>query len=140
MRRKSRRETPAPFWLANSRDGAGGSYYCLGRRDEAELKTYFKRLGSAFSAVRELLCPDSIVVQLVAFSDPDWQLRAYLEKMHDAGFAELRPVCNTDCLVHGRVWRQVPGRKWYAKQRGHIPASKEVLLFHRLSGTASSPG
>jgi len=128
-----RRETPAPFWLANSRDGAGAAHYCLGRRDEAELSTYYRRLGNAFSSVRELLSPSSIVVQLVAFSKPEWQLPAYLQKMQDAGFVELTPVCNKDYLTQGRLWRQVPGRKWYAKQRGQIPASKEVLLVHRLA-------
>ena len=63
-----RKETPAPFWLANSRDGAGEAYYCLGRRHEPDLKTYFDRLGKAFSSVRGLVDKNSLVVQLVAFS------------------------------------------------------------------------
>jgi hypothetical protein len=126
-----RRETPAPFWLADSRDGSGASYYCLGRRDEAQLKTYFERLGKAFSSVRGLVGPGSIVVQLVAFSRPEWQLPAYLRSMEEAGFSEVKPVCRKEYLVDGRVWRQVPGRKWYAKNRGEIPASKEVMLLHR---------
>jgi DNA modification methylase len=128
-----REETPAPFWLANSRDGAGASYYCLGSRDEPELKTYFERLYRAFSSVRGLLGPESRVVQLVAFSRPEWQLPAYLRKMAEAGFTELMPLCDVKYLFEGRVWRQVPGRKWYAKNRGEIPASKEVVLFHRIS-------
>ncbi len=48
-----RKETPAPFWLANSRNGDGEAHYCLGRRGESDLKTYFKRLGDAFSSVRD---------------------------------------------------------------------------------------
>jgi hypothetical protein len=130
---RGRRETPAPFWLANSRDGAGEPYYCLGRRDEPELKTYFERLCRAFASVSGLLDARSTVVQLVAFSQPEWQLPAYLGKMAEAGYRELTPLCDHGCLFEGRVWRQVPGRKWYAKNRGEIPASKEVMLFHRIS-------
>jgi DNA modification methylase len=126
-----RTETPAPFWLANSRDGAGGNYYCLGSRKEPGLKTYFDRLGKAFSSVRGLVGPDSVVVQLVAFSRPESQLPAYLQRMEEAGFVELKPICDDDYLINGRIWRQVPGRKWYAKNRGEIPASKEVMLLHR---------
>jgi len=69
-----RKETPAPFWLANQRDGAGESHYLLGPRDEDELVTYYARLKSVFSSVRSLLDENSIVVQLVAFSDPTWKL------------------------------------------------------------------
>ncbi|MDW8310997.1 MAG: DNA methyltransferase, partial [Verrucomicrobiales bacterium] len=64
-----RKETPAPFWLANQRDGAGESHYLLGPRDECGLATYYARLRAVFSSVRALLDKNSIVVQLVAFSD-----------------------------------------------------------------------
>jgi DNA modification methylase len=130
---QGRKETPAPFWLANSSDGAGEAYYCLGRRSEPELKTYFDRLGKAFSSIRELVAKKSVIAQLVAFSQPDWQLPAFLHKMNEAGFTELRPVCDTKHLMGGRIWRQVPGRKWYANQKGKISASEEVLLLHRPS-------
>jgi len=126
-----RRETPAPFWLADCRDGAGEAYYCLGRRDQSELRTYFARLGKAFSAVRNLVDEESLVVQLVAFAAPDWQLPAYLQKMEEAGFMELRAACSAEHLFEGRVWRNVPGRKWYAKHKGKTTSSQEVLLMHR---------
>jgi hypothetical protein len=126
-----RKETPAPFWLANSRDGAGEAFYCLGRRDEPKLKTYFNRLGKSFSSIKALVGKDSIVAQLVAFSEPGWQLPAYLQKMDEAGFDELRPICDKDFLFEGRIWRQVPGRKWYANRNGKTSSSKEVLLLHR---------
>jgi DNA modification methylase len=128
---QGRKETPAPFWLANSRDGAGEAHYCLGRRSEPELKTYFDRLGKAFSSVRGLLGNKSVVAQLVAFSDPGWQLPEFLKKMSEAGFTELRPLCDEIHLTSGRIWRHVPGRKWYANQKGKLSASKEVLLLHR---------
>jgi len=129
-----RKETPAPFWLANSRDGAGEAHYCLGRRQEPKLTTYFDRLGRAFSSIRGLVGKNSLVAQLVAFSEADWQLPEYLRTMEEAGFAEMRPVCDSKHLFEGRIWRQVPGRKWYANQKGKIGGSREVLLLHRPSG------
>jgi len=126
-----RKETPAPFWLANARDGAGEAYYGLGRRDEPDLRRYFERLAGVFSSVRRLLRPDSIVAQLVAFSKPEWQLPAFLKKMEEAGFVELQPVCNPSQLFETRIWRNVPGRKWYAENKGRTASSHEVLLLHR---------
>jgi DNA modification methylase len=128
-----RKETPAPFWLANQRDGAGESHYLLGPRDEDELVTYYTRLKSVFSSVRSLLDENSIVVQLVAFSDPTWQLKTYLETMEAAGFVEAEADCTAAAKVRGRIWREVPGRKWYANKRGEIPASKEVMLLHQVA-------
>jgi len=128
-----RKETPAPFWLANGRDGAGEAHYCLGRRDEPKLETYFNRLKTAFSSIRGLVGKRSIVAQLVAFSQPDWQLDAYLKAMNDAGFTELAPHCAKSHLFRSRLWRKVPGRKWYASQKGDTASSEEVLLFHRIS-------
>ena len=126
-----RKETPAPFWLANQRDGAGESFYTLGRRDEDGLGTYFERLKAVFASVRSLLSEDAQVFQLVAFADPSWQLPAFLKAMSEAGFSEILVEGNRDCIIGGRVWRQVPGRKWYANKQGETPASKEVLLVHR---------
>jgi len=128
-----RKETPAPFWLANQRDGAGESFYALGRRDEPGLGVYFDRLKEVFTSVRSLLSEDAQVFQLVAFSNPAWQLPAFLEAMDGAGFVETLVEANHECVVGGRVWRQVPGRKWYANKRGDIPASKEVLLIHKAT-------
>lgn len=126
-----RRETSALFWLANQRDGEGEAFYLLGPRRQPELKTYFARLKAVFASVRSLLAADALVVQLVAFSDPNWQLGAYLRAMDAAGYRELTVDCDSEFVTNGRIWRQVPGRKWYATKQGKIPASKEVLLLHR---------
>ncbi len=128
-----RKETPVPFWLANQLDGAGESHYLLGPRDEDELTTYYSRLLSVFSSIKSLLDKDSLVVQLVAFSDPEWQLPAYLETMKKAGFAEVKADCRTKNKIEGRIWREVPGRKWYANKQGDISPSKEVMLLHKLA-------
>jgi DNA modification methylase len=126
-----RKETPAPFWLANQRDGAGESFYALGRRDEPSLGTYFDRLKAVFTSVRSLLSEDALVFQLVAFANPTWQLPTFLRAMEEAGYSEMLVEANHECVVGGRIWRQVPGRKWYANKRGDISASKEVMLVHK---------
>lgn len=130
-----RRETPLPFWLAASREGAGESYYCLGRRSEPALATYFRRLKGAFDSLRKLLAKDALLFQLVAFSKPEWQLPRYLETMMMAGYRELLPECHGAHLSDdGRIWRNVPGRKWYANANGRTSANKEVLLIHTPVG------
>jgi hypothetical protein len=128
-----RKETPAPFWLANQRDGAGASFYGLGPRAEKHLTTYFRRLRSSFSSLASVLSKGTIVAQLVAFPKPDWQLAEYLLAMREAGFTELEPRCSKSNLRNGRLWRDVPGRKWYANRRGNFGAGSEVLLLHTLS-------
>jgi hypothetical protein len=125
-----RKETPAPFWIANSLDGNGLSYYTFGDRKQPGLKNYFQTALDVFSSLGRIAGPETMVVQMVAFSDPTWQLPRYLETMEEAGLREvqLAAIANND---DGRVWRTVPNRKWYADQRGEIAASKEVVLFHR---------
>lgn len=125
-----RKETPAPFWIANSLDGNGLSYYTFGDRKQPGLKNYFQTARDAFSSVAHIAGRDTMVVQMVAFSNPTWQLPLYLETMNETGFREVMfsAIANGD---DGRVWRSVPNRKWYANQRGSISASKEVVLFHR---------
>ncbi|MDW8309221.1 MAG: hypothetical protein RMK20_07590, partial [Verrucomicrobiales bacterium] len=62
-----------------------------------------------------------------------WQLEAYLNAMQDAGFVEVEADCDPAVKIGGRIWRDVPGRKWYACKQGEIPASKEVMLLHKLA-------
>lgn len=131
-----RKETPAPFWLTNQRDGAGASFYMLGSRKQIGLQNYFSRLQAVFASVRLLLSDDALVFQLVAFSKPSWQLPSFLHAMEKAGFTEVSVDSRADCVVDGRVWRHVPGRKWYAIKKGKI---QEVLLIHRpLAVTAKA--
>jgi hypothetical protein len=70
------------------------------------------------------------IVQMVAFSDASWQLPRYLETMEEAGLQEMfLPALNGE--RDGRLWRSVPGRRWYSDQRGETPGSKEVVLLHQ---------
>ena len=131
-----RKETPAPFWIANKLDGAGLSHYTMGDRKNPGLRTYFENMQGAFNSISTCLTRNTIVVQMVAFSDPDIYLPRYLEMMEEAGFAEhfIRHIHSPD----GRLWRTVPSRRWYADQRGKTSASQEVVLFHRLADSRAS--
>jgi len=126
---KGRRETPAPYWLAERRDGNGAAYYTFGDRKRKDTETYLGFLKDSFSSIASLLDRESVVIQLVAFSDQRIQLPVYLEAMEDAGFEEAE----LDGFVKpkNRIWRTVPNRKWYADFKGKLSASREVLLIHR---------
>ncbi|HEY1580523.1 MAG TPA: DNA methyltransferase [Terracidiphilus sp.] len=129
---QGRRETPAPFWIAGTLDGCGSSFYTFGDRKQRDLTNYYDQAKAAFRSIASIGDLDTTVVQLVAFSDPTWQLPKYLEMMREAGFAELKFKESSDAPDH-RLWRSVPNRKWYATQKGEIGASKEVVLFHKLT-------
>jgi DNA methylase len=125
-----RKEAPLPFMIANKLDGAGSSYYTMGDRKYPELKTYFDSIRTTMSSIAALADQSTVVVQMVAFSDMHWQLPRYIEAMEDAGFTELfLPTLSGQ--ADGRLWRSVPGRRWYSDQRGATPGSHEVVLIHR---------
>ena len=83
-----RRETPAPYWIADVQDGQKESYYTMGGRSTAGLDNYFAGLSAAFMNIRQIIAQDAKVVQLVAFSNAASQLPRYLEAMAAAGFEE----------------------------------------------------
>jgi hypothetical protein len=106
-----RKEAPLPFMIANKLDGAFSSFYTMGDRKYPQLKTYFDNILAAMSSVAALADRRTIVVQMVAFSEPRWQLPRYLETMEEAGLTEVF----LPALAHerdGRLWRSVPGRRW----------------------------
>jgi len=125
-----RRETPAPFWIANSLDGSGLSYYTFGDRKRLGLTTYFDTTRATFGSLARIADGSTLFVQMLAFSDASWQLPEYLAALRSAGLEDvsMHDFANSD---DGRLWRSVPNRKWYADQRGSGGAGKEVVLFHR---------
>jgi DNA modification methylase len=129
---QGRKETSAPYWISGCMDGSGASYYTFGDRKQKNLMNYFNKTRNAFESVCKLLNKSSLVVQMVAFSDPSWQLPKYLETLAMAGLQEvfMNEISNN---ADGRIWRTVPNRKWYADKKGKIPSSKEVVFFHRLT-------
>lgn len=123
-----RRETPVPYWLADLRDGHGESFYTLGGRSEKGLQNYFSRLTETFQVLRQIIDPDALVVQLVAFSNPNAHLPAFLAAMMSAGYEEINPFGGS---ISERPLRKVPNRKWYTQLAANQFASNEILLFHR---------
>ncbi len=122
-----RRETPAPYWLIGSPDGHGAAHYTLGSRSVLGLENYFQTIVAAYRSVRALLHPDALVVQLIAFSDPDRQLPAFLDAMQLAGFREETAIAGD----RAAMWRDVPNRKWYYRVGAVSGTARELLLFHR---------
>ncbi len=122
---QGRKETPAPFWIANSLDGHGLSHYAMGGRQEKGLETYFANILKSFSSIRKVCSKETLIVQMVAFSDITWQLPKYLDVMALAGFEEVQ-------ISDDRIWRQVPSRKWYAEIKDSVDSANEVVLFHKL--------
>lgn len=116
---RSRRETAAPYWISNTRDGLGPSYYMMGSRSPSGEADYFCRLLVAFRRIRPLMAKNGAVVQLVAFNRPTTQLPLFLNAMQAAGF-----VLGADMMT-----REVANRRWYARglQSG---GSQEILLVH----------
>jgi hypothetical protein len=119
-----RRETPAPYWLSNCRDGQGNAYYNFADRRASAEKDYFAESLRTLQGVRAVVREGAVMAQLVAFGNPRRHLPKYLLNMEAAGFRELR--------LEGRrrIWRDVPSRRWHATLKGRLNASREVLLLH----------
>jgi hypothetical protein len=125
-----RKETPLPFMIADKLDGSGSSYYTMGDRKNPQLNSYFANIKASMSSVAKLADRDTVIVQMIAFSNPRDQLPRYLDVMEACGLTEaMLPVIAEE--ADGRLWRSVPGRRWYSMQRGDTPGSQEVVLFHR---------
>jgi DNA modification methylase len=129
---QGRRETPAPFWIANCLDGSGSSYYTMGDRKQRGLKDYYDGIRESYKSLSRISDENTVVVQLVAFSEPSWQLPKYLKAMLEAGFSESM-LNGHKGSNDSRLWRDVPNRKWYAQQKGATPSSREVILIHKLN-------
>ena len=121
-----RRETPAPYWIADCQDGQGTSYYTFGDRRRDNLDHYFSTLRESLLSIRQTMKRGAHFVQMVSFSERQKHLRRYLSAMNAAGFEET-----IDPGGRRRIWRDVPNRKWHATFKGQTTASREVVLIHR---------
>ena len=120
-----RKETDVPFWIASCQDGEGAAHYNFVDYRPAAEDRYFEKAERAFAAIRRVMRPGAVIVQMIAFSDPERQLRRYLGVMdRRGGFREQR--------AHGRrrIWRGVPNRSWHPNLKGQLPSSREVVLIH----------
>lgn len=121
-----RRESPAPYWIADSMDGQGASYYTFTGRRRNDLSPYFDKVTETMAGVRKCLKKGGHVVQMVAFAEPERHLKLYLRAMADAGYDEVKET-------YHRIRREVPNRKWHANFKGKTAAAREVVLVHRAA-------
>lgn len=133
---RGRLETPLPYFIADRTDGHGLAYYTMAARSDRTQGTYFRQLESAYADVAKICGPETWLVHVVGFNDIDDQLQRYLSTMNRAGFSEVlfeRLATHGD----GRLWRDVPGRRWWARagDRSSVVqhTAREVVLIHRLS-------
>ena len=133
---RGRLETPLPYFVAGELDGHGLAHYTMAARSDRTMNTYFKRLEAAYLDMAKLCDPATWLVQVVGFNDVDDQLSRYLATMNRAGFGEyVSSELNTG--DDGRLWRDVPGRRWWARAGERSDAAphtaREVVLFHKLT-------
>lgn len=125
-----RRETPAPYWIANCYDSKGASYYTFGDRKDKSLDHYYETLKAAFTSIANISDEQTVIVQMVSFQNPQEQLPRYLGVMEECGFNEFYISGSEKIFKDDRLWREVPNRKWYtAKTKS---SAIEVVLFHKL--------
>ena len=130
----SRKETPAPYWIANQADSNGLAHYTMSARSGQHLKVYFAKLHAAYADLASIVSNQTILVQIVGFSDPENHLPRYLETMSSAGFTEFRLPKDLVDSEDGRLRRSVPGRRWWTQARSRrditSQTAREVVLFH----------
>lgn len=128
-----RRESPAPYWIADCNDGKGTSYYNFAGRTDPGAKKYFNESLRTLKGIRAVMKDGAVFVQMIAFGNPTSHLRKYLANMENAGFTEVRANEELGLGDHRRIWRPVPGRSWHASIKGQLNSSKEVVLIHRAT-------
>lgn len=133
---RGRKETPLPYLIAGANDGNGLAYYTMSARSDRTQAKYFEHLRAAFGDVAAMCDRDTWVVQVVGFNDVTDHVGRYLRVLADAGFEEVTfDELATD--EDGRLWRDVPGRRWWARagQRSTVApnTSREVVLVHRIA-------
>jgi hypothetical protein len=122
---RGRRETSAPYWIIGKHNGYGESYFTFGDRRRG-FESYLPTMLECYASIRALMSKHTVLVQLVAFSEPKEQLPEFLAVLGRIGFTQIEQIGSG-----GLNERRVPNRKWYADARGHSGASQEYLLVHR---------
>lgn len=129
-----RKETPAPYWIADCKDGKSSSFYNFADRRQEDQEQYFAESLRTLQAVRSVVADNAVMVQMIAFSRPRTQLPRYLLNMAQAGFREIRDAKIENGLARfQRIWRDVPGRAWHAAMKGQTSSAREVVLIHRAT-------
>ncbi|QDK41240.1 hypothetical protein DOM21_07170 [Bacteriovorax stolpii] len=128
---RGRREISLPYFIIGSKQNLAPSFFTLGNRStQAGIDKYFASIKSVFSNIGNHLEKGTPVVQLVAFNDKKVQLERFLQSMSEAGYTEVRAY-NVSTSSDGRIWREVPHRRWYNSLGNSSHSSSEVALIHR---------
>lgn len=133
---RGRLETPLPYFIAGQSDGHGLAHYTMAARSDRTQGAYFKQLRAAYEDIAKLCDQRTWLVQVVGFNDVGDQLTRYLSTMNRAGFSEVifEQLATAE---DGRLWRDVPGRRWWARagDRSEVVqhTAREVVLIHRLT-------
>lgn len=127
---RGRKEIPLPYQILNLNDGGGESYYTLGSRHEQGNLRYFSRLGRIFSGFNQALRPGTFIVQVVSFSNPNWQCKQYLDEMSKAGLVHITSPILKQCYVS----RNIPNRKWYIRTKAVQGERREHIFIHQSRG------
>lgn len=129
-----RRETPAPYWVADRQDGHGISHYTMSARNRDSSRKYFEKLRAAYEGLVGLMSDTTWLVQMVGFNGGRPQFEQYLELMNELGLEEVL-VSDLGTDDDGRLWRSVPSRRWWVVAGGLAATapstSREVVLIHR---------
>jgi len=129
-----RRETPAPYWVANRQDGHGISHYTMSARNRDSSRKYFEKLRAAYDGLVGLMSDATWLVQVVGFNEGPPQFEQYLDLMAELGLEETK-LAELGTDDDGRLWRSVPGRRWWVAA-GELAqtapsTAREVVLVHR---------
>lgn len=126
-----RRETDLPHWIIGSSTQLREADYTLHARRDEDGASYFEQLHETMVSSRQLIKDGGYMIQMVGFKNPRKQLPAYLESVQEAGFKEVTSK-RLQTRRDGRLWRDVPGRRWYANMQGSaISTRSEVVLLFR---------
>lgn len=124
-----RRETPAPYWIANCLDNHGEAYYGMGNRKQKSQDTYFLLIKDAFTSLANISNQETVIVQVISFANPKEHLPRYLKVLEECGFREFFVPGICEYFDDGRLWRSVPNRKWYTSKT--TSSNDELVLFHQ---------
>jgi hypothetical protein len=124
---RGRKETPAPYRIANLQDGHPEKYYTAGGRSRSGVDQYFSTMQSVFGKLHAIVSPGATIVQLVGFADPENQVPRYARILECAGFEPWRSSSGRAV----RLSRKVHNRKWYHRVRRERTGGAEFLLIHR---------
>ena len=125
-------DTDLPYYIINKKENNQKPYFHLGSNSLSDglTKKYMKNALNVYSGLHKTLADDGYLIQLVGFADISSQFDFFLNVMALSGFHELK-IKKLNGKGDGRIWRNVPGRKWHASQKGKLQSSNEVLLIHK---------